>query len=106
VGYECDGAPLEAFDARSGAATIARDASSSGTPQTFELLAAAPLSANWDELPPRERSAAGEGLHAATMGCYTRNGTVFTAGTTDWAQALEQDARVARITRNVIEHLS
>jgi hypothetical protein len=47
---------------------------------------------------------AGEGLHAA-MGCYTRNGTVFTAATTDWSQALEQDARVARITRNVIERL-
>ncbi len=39
------------------------------------------------------------------MGCYTRNGTVFTAATTDWSQALEQDARVARITRNVIERL-
>jgi hypothetical protein len=106
VGYECDGAPIEAFDAKSGVATLARDATSSGTPPTFALLAAAPLSQNWDELPPRERSAGGEGLHAATMGCYTRNGTVFTAGTTDWAQALDQDARVARITRNVIEHLA
>jgi hypothetical protein len=105
VGYECDGAPLAAFDTASGAATIAHDASSSGTPATFELLAAARLSAKWDELPPRERSAGGEGLHAATMGCYTRAGTAFTAGTTDWAQTLEQDARVARITRNVIEHL-
>jgi hypothetical protein len=106
VGYECDGAPLDAFDPTTGVATLARDASSSGTPPSFQLLAAAPLSRNWYELPPRERSRAGSGLHAATMGCYVRNGTVFTAGTTDWAQALSQDACVARITRNVIDRLA
>jgi hypothetical protein len=105
VGYECDGAPLEAYDARTGVATLARDAANGGTPQAFTVLAAAPLSHSWNELPPREGRAAGEGVHAATMGCYTRHGTVFTAGTTDWAQTLDQDARVARITRNVIEHL-
>ena len=44
-------------------------------------------------------------MHAATMGIHAPGGIVFTAGTTDWAQALDQDARVARITRNVIEHL-
>ena len=105
VGYECDGAPLAAFDERTGLATLAPDAAACGTPEGFELLAVAPLSREWDELPPREHGAAGEGLHAATMGCYTNNGTVFAAGTTDWAQTLEQDARVARITRNVIEQL-
>jgi N,N-dimethylformamidase beta subunit-like protein len=105
VGYECDGAPLAAFDALTGRATLARDAARCGTPASFELLAVAPLTREWNELPPRERFGAGEGVHAATMGCYTRGGTVFTAGTTDWAQALEQDARVARITRNVIERL-
>ena len=99
-------APLDAFDPTTGVATLARDASSSGTPPSFQLLAAAPLSRNWDELPPRERSRAGSGLHAATMGCYVRNGTVFTAGTTDWAQALSQDACVARITRNVMDRLA
>jgi hypothetical protein len=105
VGYECDGAPLAAFDPRTGRATLVHDATRTGTPESFELLAVAPLSPDWDELPAREHGAAGEGLHAATMGCYTRNGTVFTAATTDWAQALEQDARVARITQNVIERL-
>jgi N,N-dimethylformamidase beta subunit-like protein len=105
VGYECDGAPLDAYDAHTRVATLARDAHRWGTPERFELLAVAPLSPDWNELPPREHAGAGEGLHAATMGCYARNGTVFTAGTTDWAQTLEQDARIARITRNVIEHL-
>ena len=105
VGYECDGAPLEAYDARTRCATLARDAARCGTPAGFRILAVAPLSREWNELPVREPVAAGEGVHAATMGCHSRNGTVFTAGTTDWAQTLDQDERVARITRNVIEHL-
>jgi len=44
-------------------------------------------------------------VHAVTMGVYTRNGIVFTAGTTDWAQVLEQDRNVAAITRNVVDRL-
>ena len=39
------------------------------------------------------------------MGVHAPGGIVFTTETTDWAQALDQDPRVARITRNVIEHL-
>jgi hypothetical protein len=105
VGYECDGAPLAQFDIASSRAVLAPDASQTGTPETFTLLAVAPLSPEWDELPPREHHAAGEGVHAATMGVYTRNGIVFTAGTTDWAQVLEQDRNVAAITRNVVERL-
>jgi hypothetical protein len=105
VGYECDGAPLESYDAATGAATLSRAAARGGTPAGFELLAVAPLSPEWDELPPREGHAAGAGVHAATMGSYRRGGTVFTSGTTDWAQALGQDRHVERITRNVIAHL-
>jgi hypothetical protein len=56
-------------------------------------------------LPPREGCGAGEGVHAATMGLHVPRGIVFTAGTTDWAQALVQDPKVERITRNVIERL-
>jgi len=43
----------------------------------------------------------------ATMGIYTRpgGGTVFTAGTIDWAQGLATDPAVARITANVIDRL-
>ena len=41
------------------------------------------------------------------MGMYQRKGTVFNAGTVDWAQVLGsgQDVRVDAITRNVIERL-
>jgi hypothetical protein len=105
VGYECDGAPLANFDASRGAAALAPDAARHGTPASLEILAAAPLSSQWDELPPREGYAAGEGAHAATMSVHAPGGIVFTAGTTDWAQALDQDRRVARVTRNVIDHL-
>ncbi|OWW18636.1 hypothetical protein AYR66_03345 [Noviherbaspirillum denitrificans] len=104
VGYECDGAPLDAFD--NGIATLSKEAARCGTPPGFQLLAAAPLGSGWQERPPREMHKAGEGIHAATMGIHTRHGTVFTAGTTDWAQTLGQDARVDRITRNVVAQLS
>lgn len=76
-----------------------------GTPPDFRLLAASPLGDRWQERPPREMYKAGEGIHTAAMGIFTRNGTVFTAGTTDWAQVLGQDVRVDRITRNVIDGL-
>jgi hypothetical protein len=105
VGYECDGAPIERFDVATARARLAPDASRTGTPESFTLLAATPLSSEWNELPPREHRQAGEGVHAATMGVYARNGTVFTAGTTDWAQVLDQDRHVATITRNVVERL-
>ena len=39
------------------------------------------------------------------MGVYTRGGTVFTAGTTDWARGLKGDEKVAQITRNVLDKL-
>jgi hypothetical protein len=106
VGYECDGAPLEAFNAETGIATLSRDAARCGTPPGFRLLAVGLLGTGWQECPPREMHKAGEGIHAATMGLFTRHGTVFTAGTTDWAQVLGQDARIDRITRNVIKSLS
>lgn len=107
VGYECDGAPLESFDGTTGRAVLAPNAECTGTPPGFRLLAASLLNRNWQELPPREMHPAGAGVHAATIGIYSRNGTVFTGGTTDWAQVLEnnQDPRVDTITRNVIDRL-
>jgi len=105
VGYECDGAPLSAFDTETGIATLSPDAGRCGTPSGFRLLAASPLGDRWQERPPRELHKTGEGIHAATMGIFTRNGTVFTAGTTDWAQVLGQDPCVDQITRNVIDGL-
>lgn len=107
VGYECDGAPLDGFDAATGRALLSRHAARCGTPADFHPLAVAPLGAGWQEFPAREAHASTRDLHAATMGVYARNGTVFTAGTTDWAQVLANggDARVERITRNVIGRL-
>jgi hypothetical protein len=107
VGYECDGAPLESFDAGGGRAVLSAHAQRCGTPPGFRVLAAGLLGHGWQERPPREMHAAGEGIHAATMGIFTRGGTVFTAGTTDWAQVLGsgQDTRVDTITRNVLDRL-
>ncbi len=42
----------------------------------------------------------------AVMGLYTRGGTVFTAGTTDWSHGLRGgDPAVERITRNLLDKL-
>ena len=107
AGYECDGAPLDTFDRASGTATLSAWADETGTPDTYQLLAACPLDRRWQELPPRERHAAGEGVHAATLGLFERKGIVFSAGTTDWAQVLAdgRDRKVERITRNVLDRL-
>jgi hypothetical protein len=107
VGYECDGAPLDAFDHATGIATLSAWADEDGTPPGYQLLAAGPLDARWQERPPRARHAAGEGVHAATLGVFRRGGTVFSAGTTDWAQVLANGSEpaVARITRNVLDRL-
>ncbi|WP_119156409.1 N,N-dimethylformamidase beta subunit family domain-containing protein [Caldimonas tepidiphila] len=107
VGYECDGAPLEWADAQQGLVRLAPYAAECGTPEGFVPLAAGPLEPGWQELPHREHHGPWQGLHTATLGLYRRGGTVFTAGTTDWAQVLDNgsDAAVPVITRNVIETL-
>ncbi|MHB1431639.1 MAG: N,N-dimethylformamidase beta subunit family domain-containing protein [Streptosporangiaceae bacterium] len=99
-----------------------------GTPEGFAILATAPARL-WsaDELPSRYRSGEPGDLEStaaavfgqaspeniarlshnhAVMGTYTRGGTVFTAGTTDWAYGLAgQDPVIMKITRNVIDRL-
>ncbi len=105
AGYECDGAPLAGFDQASGIAMLSPHAADGGTPPGLRLLAACPLDERWQERPAREPYLGP--LHAATMCIFTRGGTVFSAGTTDWAQVLGsgQDARVDTITRNVLDGL-
>jgi len=119
VGYECDGAPLQCSARFMGAVDLAPNAHECGTPPGFTVLAACLLDREWQELPYRERWAAGEGIHAATMGIHSaggahdrtgidgKNGIVFTAGTTDWSQVLVsgQDRAVEKITRNVLDRL-
>lgn len=41
----------------------------------------------------------------AVMGIFTRGGTVFNAGTTDWAYGLESDMLVQQVTKNVLDRL-
>lgn len=107
VGYECDGAPVALSAAFPGAVAVSPHARLAGTPEGFDVLAACVLDADWEELAPREEVFASECVRAATMGVYSRQGTVFTAGTTDWAQVLAggQDCHVERITRNVLSRL-
>lgn len=103
AGYECDGVPIERID-DDGIAVLASYAGACGTPAGLDLVAVAPLSPKWQELPHREFHPTGGGVHAAVMATWTRGGTVFNAGTTDWAQCLGHPV-VDRITRNVLDRL-
>jgi hypothetical protein len=42
----------------------------------------------------------------AVMGTFTRGGTVFSVGSTDWAYGLDDNALVQQVTRNVLDKLS
>jgi hypothetical protein len=105
VGYECDGCEFEIKDGLP--VPTHRD----GTPETFEILATCaarwhPDDALWYDRFPREAS--GKPVTGASvMGAYTRGGTVFTTGSTDWAHGLRGgDPVVERITKNVLDRLS
>jgi hypothetical protein len=104
VGYECDGAFIDAtvVDEQG----LYKPTGVDGTPLDFVILGVSMLDglAGWKLSDPPDREATG--LHAATMGVYTHQGTVFTAATTDWPCALvRSDANVARITLNVMNRL-
>ena len=92
VGYEADGTPLLR---RHGIAIPIGDVS---TPETFVILATAPLGEEW--------SSRGRPV-AATAGTYTtpNGGIAFQAATTDWPLVAIRDAIVERITRNVLDCL-
>jgi hypothetical protein len=91
VGYETDAAELMQDG------PVMRATCRDGTPPTFVVLAWADLS-NW--------RAYGQG-GLATMGVYRSGGTVFTAGTVQWADKLDGTSPVIdRITRNVVARLS
>ena len=99
VGYECDGCEIRWENGMP--FPTHRD----GTPESFQILATcparwAPGDSYWYEQFPKDR------VGAAVMGIYTRGGTVFTAGTTDWAHGLRgKDPLVERITRNLLDRL-
>jgi hypothetical protein len=90
LGYETDAADIEEIDG------VPRVTGRDGTPTSFTVLATADL---------RHWSAYGQ-AGAATMGVFeSGRGTVFNAGTVNWAAAIG-DPVVARITRNVIDRLA
>jgi hypothetical protein len=53
---------------------------------------------------PQNRAKIANG--SAVMGCFTRDGTVFSVGSTDWAYGLDDNALVQQVTRNVLDKLS
>jgi len=97
VGYECDGA---AFDRAAfvGGGPV-EPSLDDGTPPGFTILGVADVT-GWADYDGGNR--------AATMGVFTRNGTVFNAATSDWPRVLASGrcAAVERITRNVLDTLS
>ena len=100
VGYECDGCEFTMEDGLP--VPTGRD----GTPLEFIILGTAPAKwhpddAHWYESFDQEK------VGASVLGTYTRGGTVFTCGSTDWAHGLRgRDPIVERITRNVLGRLS
>jgi hypothetical protein len=94
VGYECDGARFDrSVLERGGTVTPTGD---DGTPESFVILGVG------DVVP----SGWGNGNRAATMGLYTRDGTVFNAATTDWPRLLGHNPVVDGVTHNVLARLA
>jgi hypothetical protein len=99
VGYECDGCE---FRLENG---LPVPTGNDGTPPNFLILGTCPArwhpdDAFWYERFPHDRTG------AAVMGLYTKGGTVFTCGSTDWAHGLKgNDPHVMRITKNLLERL-
>lgn len=100
VGYECDGCEMRWEGG------LPMPTGRDGTPNSFIILGTcpaiwAPGDCHWYDQFPKDR------IGAAVMGVYTRGGTVFTCGSTDWAHGLKgNDPIVAQITRNILEGLS
>ena len=100
VGYECDGCELTMRDG------LPYPTSRDGTPTNFLILATAPAKWHPDDAYWYDRFEQGR-VGAAVAGVYTRGGTVFTCGSTDWAHGLRgKDPVVEQITRNLLDRLS
>ena len=100
VGYECDGCELEWRDG------LPFPTHKDGTPESFTVLGTAPARWHPADCEWYEKWEIGR-TGAACLGLYTRGGTVFTAGTTDWAHGLKGgDPAVERITKNILDRLS
>lgn len=99
VGYECDGCELEWKGG------LPFPTHRDGTPDTFTVLATAPAQWHPDDCQWYDQWNKGSTGHAV-LGVYSRGGTVFTCGSTDWSHGLRGgDLFVDRITRNVLAKL-
>jgi len=103
VGYECDGAPFDKNAPRPVAPNFNPDDPHEPTAPDYLVLYTPPglviLGTGDTSVWPGQSG-------AATMAMYRNTGTVFTAGTTDWARLVEQgDAATVVITRNVMNRL-
>ena len=99
VGYECDGCQLTWRDG------LPFPTHKDGTPESFEILGTAPAQWHPDDCQWYDEWENGRKGNAV-LGVYTRGGTVFTCGSTDWAHGLRGgDPFVRRITRNILERL-
>lgn len=100
VGYECDGCEMKWSDG------LPQPTGADGTPASMLILGTcparwAPGDSHWYDRFPKDR------VGAAVLGLYTRGGTVFTAGSTDWAHGLRgNDPTVERITSNILDQLA
>ena len=100
VGYECDGCEMTMKDG------LPYPTGRDGTPTNFVILATAPAKWHPDDAYWYDRFEQGR-VGAAVVGTYTRGGTVFTCGSTDWAHGLRgRDPVVEQITKNVLDRLS
>jgi hypothetical protein len=99
VGYECDGCEMRLENG------LPVPTGNDGTPKEFVILGSCPArwhpdDAFWYDRFPHDRTG------AAVMGLYSRGGTVFTCGSTDWSHGLRgNDPYVTRITKNLLERL-
>lgn len=100
VGYECDGCEMTWEDG------LPYPTFDDGTPKTFQILGTAPAKWHPDDCQWYDQWEKGREGHAV-LGVYTRGGTVFTCGSTDWAHGLGgKDPAVEQVTRNVLDRLS
>ncbi len=99
VGYECDGCELVWKDG------LPFPTHRDGTPESFEVLGSVPAQWHPDDSAWYDKWENGRKGHAV-LGVYTRGGTAFTCGSTDWAHGLRgKDPFVEKITRNILEKL-
>ncbi|MCA9046132.1 MAG: hypothetical protein KDA69_17520, partial [Planctomycetaceae bacterium] len=100
VGYECDGCEIEWRDG------LPFPTCKDGTPQSFTILGTCPAKWHpgdcyWYDQFPTDR------VGNSVMGMYEQGGTVFTAGSTDWAHGLRgKSPAIEQITRNILDRLS